>query len=95
MRCPGFTSAAVRPMSDDDAEILAATGTAREWHLSPNHPHLFCGCGSETTTCHPERCCTNDAWGQCKNCGMPAPDPDPIPEAELSEPLFEIGGQAS
>lgn len=89
-RCPGFDPSKVRLISGDEADRLAAQGTARQWHLSPNHPHVFCGCGNETTVCHPERCCSDDGWGGCRNCGREAPEPEPTPEIELSEPLFEV-----
>ena len=90
MRCPGYDEADVRLTSSDEHVRLAAEGTAREWHMSGNHPHLFCGCGSETEQCHPGRCCENDDWGTCRNCGREAPEPEPTPEVELSDPLFEI-----
>jgi hypothetical protein len=64
-------------------------GTAKDYHLSPAHPHLFCGCGNEAEACHPTRCCTDDDWGQCANCGLPPMDPEPLPESDLSEPLWE------
>lgn len=74
-RCPGPQDATA---SDewhltDDAVRLTCEGTAREYHLSPAHPHLFCGCGSEASDCHPGRCCTDDDWGQCANCGLRIP----------------------
>ena len=92
MTCPGYDPANVRPTTGDAAIRLAAMGTARQWHLAPGHPHLFCGCGNEAADCHPGRCCADDDWGQCRNCGREAPEPEPTPEIELSEPLFEVGG---
>lgn len=60
--CPGYRPAPpVLDESTDFSEIsrLAAVGTDLEWHLSPEHPHLFCGgCGLEAAHCHPGRCCT-------------------------------------
>lgn len=69
---------------------LVNEGTAAEYHMSPAHPHLFCGCGNETATCHPGRCCEDDEWGSCTNCGKPAPDDvvHRVPEDELTTPLF-------
>lgn len=88
MGCPGYDAANVRPMSDEAHTRLTAEGTARAYHLADAHPHLFCGCGNETKHCHPGRCCTDGDWGQCMNCGKPAPEPEPIPEAELSDGLW-------
>lgn len=91
--CPGFCEADIRPMAADEHVRLTAQGTARAYHLAPAHPHLFCGCGNETSDCHPGRCCRDDEYGGCANCGKAAPEPEPIPEGELSDPLFEIGSQ--
>lgn len=86
-RCPGAQEA--REVDGDLAVRIMCMGTARDYHLSPAHPHLFCGCGNEAEACHPGRCCTDDEWGQCANCGRPAPEPEPLPEIELSDPLWE------
>lgn len=92
-RCPGYDEVNVKPMTDEEHVRLTAMGTARQYHLAAAHPHLFCGCGTEATTCHPTRCCRDDEYGTCTNCGrVPDIEPEPIPEDELSEPLFEIGG---
>ena len=88
MTCPGFTPPSTA-IDEDYAERLTCEGTASQYHRSPAHPHLFCGCGDETTDCHPGRCCRDDDWGQCVNCGLPAPEPDPLPEDQLSDGLFE------
>lgn len=87
-KCPGYDPANVRPTSSDEQVELACMGTASEWHLSPAHPHLFCGCGNVAADCHPNRCC-EDCEGGCKNCGLEAPY-EPTPEIELSDPLFEV-----
>lgn len=88
MRCPGYDEAAVRPMSDEAHLRLTAEGDARSYHLAAAHPHLFCGCGNEAEDCHPGRCCIDDHLGGCRNCGLPDPGPDPLPEAVLSDGLW-------
>lgn len=91
MTCPGYDPARVRPMSDEAHVRLTAEGTASAYHRAPAHPHLFCGCGSESADCHPGRCCV-DADDGCGNCGRPSPVPAPVtvPESDLTDPLFEI-----
>lgn len=81
-------------MSEESFARLTAEGTAREYHLCAANPHLFCGCGSEAAACHPGRCCRDDDWGTCLNCGKPAPEtpPEPEPEDKFSDPLFELAG---
>lgn len=55
--CPGFLD---RPVLPDAEEVNAATASDLEWHLSPAHPHVFCGgCGNEAGDCHPGKCCTD------------------------------------
>lgn len=85
-RCPGPQQA--ERFDEEHAERITCEGTARQYHLSPAHPHLFCGCGNEADACHPGRCCADDDWGQCANCGRPAPDPEPAAESELSDGLW-------
>ncbi|HET7690015.1 MAG TPA: hypothetical protein VFK41_06540 [Nocardioidaceae bacterium] len=91
----------MKDMDADDSVRLMCEGTASQYHLHPEMPHLFCGCGNEAAVCHPGRCCKDDDWGQCTNCHRPAPDPDPPTEAELSDglwasttPLPPAGGDA-
>lgn len=88
-KCPGYDEANVEPTDAEEQVILACMGTASQWHLSAAHPHLFCGCGMEAVDCHPGRCC-QDIYGGCGNCGREAPEPDPTPEIELCDPLFEV-----
>lgn len=85
-RCPGPQEAGI--FDEEEAVQITCTGTARDYHLSPAHPHLFCGCGNEADVCHPGRCCADDSWGQCTNCGREAPEPEPLPESALSDPLW-------
>jgi hypothetical protein len=85
-RCPGPQQAG--DFDEDLAVRIMCMGTAKDYHLSPAHPHLFCGCGNEAEACHSGRCCADDDWGQCANCGKPI-EPEPAPEIELSEPLWE------
>jgi hypothetical protein len=85
-RCPGPQEAG--SFDEDGAVRITCEGTARQYHLSPAHPHLFCGCGNEAEACHPGRCCNDDDWGQCANCGLPPMGPAPTPEIELSQPLW-------
>lgn len=44
------------------------------WHMSPAHPHVFCGgCGMDATHCHPGFCCTEvvDPFGVLDSvCGL-------------------------
>lgn len=90
MRCPGFTTDAIRPVSDEQHLRVTCEGTARAYHLVGSHPHAFCGCGNDANDCHPGRCCQDNDWGECANCGLPDPGPDPIPESDLTDPLFPI-----
>jgi hypothetical protein len=90
MRCPGYDESKVRPMDPDAFVRLTSEGTARQYHLAPANPHLFCGCGAEASDCHPGRCCQDDEWGQCTEHGKAAP-PEPLAdEAEFTDPLFPI-----
>jgi len=66
--CPG-------PQPEVGKEVNVALATDLEWHLSPAHPHQFCGgCGSDAEQCHPGRCCTdvsdllNFSEGVCDLC---------------------------
>lgn len=92
MTCPGYDPAKSRPMSEDAFARLTAEGTARQYHLCPSMPHLFCGCGSEAAACHPGRCCRNDDWGTCANCDKPALEvaEPPEPEDKFTDPLFNL-----
>lgn len=92
-KCPGFKPTMVKPMSTDEHVRLTAYGAASQYHRTPAHPHLFCGCGNEAADCHPGRCCRDDDWGTCTNCGLPQSSPQqPSPdESELSDPLFNFG----
>jgi hypothetical protein len=57
--CPGYSPDQAADQDSADGPD-AGTATDREWHLSPLHPHAFCGgCGMEAADCHPGFCCTN------------------------------------
>jgi len=81
-------------MEEDAYVRVVCEGSASEYHRVPAHPHLWCGCGEEADECHPGRCCRDNDFGDCVNCGREEPEPaiEATPESDLSDPLFEIGG---
>lgn len=94
MICPGYTDPKAT-ISDERSLRITCEGSASEYHRHPAHPHLFCGCGKETEQCHPGRCCRDDDWGRCANCGRPSPmGVTTVPEETLSEPLFQVGAES-
>ena len=92
MSCPGFSVDKIREMSNEDYLRVTCEGSAQQYHLAAALPHLFCGCGTEANICHPGRCCRYDDYGDCVNCGKPAPMAlaAPADEAEFTDPLFAV-----